>query len=94
MSTIPAAPEAVQIETVTVAHGETGFENAHSDAVKLTVVIARQLARMLEPVESIDDVRAARALVRRTLLAAELECEARGIEAPDVRFAIFAGQVH
>ncbi|PXW28229.1 hypothetical protein [Paraburkholderia caballeronis] len=91
--TTAQAPK-VQIETVTVAHGETGLENAERRDVLLTVIITRQLAAMLEPVESIGDLRAVRTLVRQSLRSAEVECAVRGIDAPNVRFAIFAGQVH
>jgi len=89
-----AAPEAVLIETVTVTHGETGLENAHDGDVKLAVVITRQLARVLDSIDTLDDVRAARALVRRSLLNAEVECDARGIEAPNIRTVVFANRVH
>lgn len=88
------ASSAVQIEAVTVAHGETGLESAHDGDVKLAVVITRQLTQFLDGIDSIEDLRAARALVRRSLLNAEIECDARGIVAPNIRAVAFKSRVH
>lgn len=72
----------------------TGHEERHDGEVRLAAVVARQIVQLLDQIDSIDDLRAARAMARRSLLNAELECASRGIVAPAVRMVALMQQVH